>query len=304
MALCTPRTNPTDQKLEAMRWYFGTRQCRSITFPADVAGSLNAEYFDLNIIQNDYTEKKYLVYLDNGSTTPPTAASDQTLLAVSYTDGDAGSVIAAAFVSALTGASIPVRTETTGATVEVQNHFVGLITAEVNTNAPELTFAIGVTGFGGYLGQTGEAVLSIEESTVPLTDDAQGTTVLSEFYTGTTATLSFTIKEMTKARWESLVGNVAGANVTIDTKELTGYGTSKLFTDKFTYAGRLVGHPVRLPNSNLVDDICMKLTAPKLTEINYSGANVQEAQFEFPGYKDTLSNPAVNIFQFGDHTAQ
>lgn len=303
MALCT-RTNATDQVLEAMRWYWGLRHCRTVTFVADVAGSLNGEYWDLNVIEEDYTEKKYLVYLDNGSTTAPTPASDQTLLQVSYTDGDSAATIAAAFVSALTSASIPVNTETTAGAVEVQNKFVGLITTEVYTNASNLTFSTGATGIGGYLGQTGSAELAIEESTVPLVDDAQGTTILSEVFTGITATISFTIKEMTTARWESLIGNVAGATKTISTNDITGYGTSKLFTNKFNYAGRLVGHPVRLANSDRSADICMKLTAPKMTSINYSGADVQEASFEFPGYKDSLASPEINIVARGDHSLE
>jgi len=303
MALCT-RAPATEQKLEPMRMYFGNRHCRSITFVDDTAGSLSGEYFDLNVITEEYEEKKYLVYLDNGSATPPTPASDQTLLQVSYTDNDTAATIAAAFVSAMTTATLPVLTETTTGTVDVLNSFLGLITVEVNTNAPSLTFAVDFLGSGGYLGQIGEASLSPEVGLIDVLDDAQGTIVQAQILTGTTAEISFDIREMTRERWQSLIGDVAGGSVEIDGKTQIGFGTSKLFQNLLDYAGRLVGHPVRLPFSNRDEDICMKRTAPNMSEINFSGSNLQAAPFTFTGYRDTLSATETNIVSYGDHSVQ
>ena len=54
MATQAKRSN---QVLEAMTWYYGKRHCRSTTFVDDVAGSLNGEYFDLNLTDRDWETK-------------------------------------------------------------------------------------------------------------------------------------------------------------------------------------------------------------------------------------------------------
>lgn len=301
MALCS-NVSSTDQKLEAMNWYFGERHCRTITFSDDTAGDQAGDSFDINVIDEDYAEKKYLVWLDDGVASAPTPAADQTLIGVSYTQGDSASVIAAAVAAQFVTSSVEVRTEQSGADLEIQNHFVGEITTESIANAPDLTSTLGKAGFGGYLGQVGEGELTIEETVVQLLDDAQGATVLDEIMTGVTATIAFSLREMTTARWEDLIGAVGGSTVTIDSTDITGYGTEKLFQSKFLYAGRLVGHPVRLENSDRSADLTMLLTAPKLTSLNFSGAAVQEAAFEFVSYKKAGVNEGINMLARGDHS--
>lgn len=301
MALCS-NTSSTEQKLEAMKWYFGERHCRTITFSDDTAGDQGGDSFDLNVIDEDYAEKKYLFWLDNSVASAPTPAADQTLIAVSYSNGDSATVIAAAFVAQLVTSLVEVRTEVLAGVVEVQNQFVGLITAESAANAPDLTVVIGKAGFGGYLGQVGEGELAIEESTVQLVDDAQGETILDEIITGITSTISFSLREMTTQRWEDLVGQVAGSTVTINAKDITGYGTEKIYQSKFQYAGRLVGHPVRLANSDRSADITMLLTSPKMSSLNFSGASIQEAAFEFVSYKNANVDSKINLLARGDHS--
>jgi hypothetical protein len=299
MALCSS-TKSTEQRLEAMKWFFGKRHCRTITFAADVAGSQDGKYFDLNVIGSDYKEKKYVIQLSDGTTTPAPVAPDQTLITVSYTSGASASAIAALFVTAL--AAIAVRCEQVGAAVEVQNHFVGKITTEVTTNAAGLTFAIGAAGFGGYIGQTGESELTTNIEVVQLLDDAQGTVVQDEIITGYSAEITIPLREMSTQRWQDLVGEVTGNNITISGQEITGLGTKKLYQSMFNYSGRLVGHPIRNLETNISEDIVMLNTAPKLESINFSGSSIQEASFLFTSYKDANAAEEINLLARGDHS--
>lgn len=299
MALCTS-TKSSDQVLEAMKWYFGNRHCRKITFVADVAGSLDGEYFDLNVIDYDGSEKKYAVLLSDGTTTTiPGLPTGTTQITVTYTANDSAATIAGLFDTALS--AVEVRTEVSSDEVEVQNWFVGLITAEVRTNAASLTFSDEATGSGGYLGQTGEAELTTNIDLVQILDDAQGTVPLDEIIQGYSAELTVPLREMTTARWESLIGSVTGSTVTIDSADITGWGTSKLYKSLFTYAGRLVGHPVRLADSDVTEDVIMLNTAPILNSLNFSGGAVQEAEFVFTAKKDANADSGINLFARGDH---
>ena len=297
MALCT-NTSSTSQVLEAMKWYFGKRHCRTITFTDDSP----SDYFDLNVIGINYEEKKYLVFLDDGVATPPTPASGQTLITVDCSSATTAEQCADAFVAQLVTSEVEVRYEQETGIVECQNNFVGVITEEDYTNAAETTQEVGATGFGGYLGQSGESEMTTTTDKVQILDDAQGTVIQDEIITGQTIELSLPLREMTSARWESLIGNVAGDNYVADTKTITGYGTSKLYKSMFLYSGRLVGHPVRNVATNIDQDVVVLNTAPNMDSINFSGSSLQEASFTFVAYKDGNAPEEINIMARGDHS--
>lgn len=299
MALCQ-RQQSSSQTLEAMRWYFGERHCRTLTFLSD--DSNLGESFDLNVIDVTYAEKKYLVFLDDGVTPAPTPAADQTLITVSVISGDSAADIAGKIAAQIVTDSVEVRTEISGDSLEIQNHFVGAITVETYTSAPNVTAEVGLLGFGGYIGQVGESELTTTVDVVQLLDDAQGTVVQDEIITGYTAEITIPLREMTTQRWQDLIGSVTGNNVTIDSKDITGWGTKKLYDSMFLYSGRLVGHPVRNDADSIDEDICMLLTAPKMNSINFSGASIQEAEFLFTSYKDANAPEEINLLARGDHS--
>lgn len=297
MPLCTS-TKSTDQVLEAMRWYFGKRHCRSISFTALSKG----ESFDLNVIDYDYSEKKYLIFLDDGVAADPTPATGQTLITVDVSAAADGADIATALAAQIVTDSVEARTEVSESSLEVQNFFVGAITAEDYSGASNTTPTTQETGFGGYIGQVGESELTQTTEKVQLLDDAQGTTVLDEIIVGYQSEITIPLKEMTTQRWKDLVGAVAGNNVTIDGAEITAFGTKKLYDSMFSYSGRLVGHPVRKAATDVSEDVVMLNTAPNLNSINFSGASVQEAEFSFISYKDANAIEDLNLMARGDHT--
>ena len=118
---CTT-TKKTEQVLEAMSWYFGARECRSITFVNDTAGDQEDLYFDLNGIDENYEEKQYYVWLDAGTGTDP-AIANKTGIQVVYTSGDTAAVIAGLAQVAI-DAVAEFSAEVTLAVVEVENVFL------------------------------------------------------------------------------------------------------------------------------------------------------------------------------------
>lgn len=314
MGLCQ-QTKTSDQTLEAMQWYFGDRQCRSVLFVDDVAGSIAGEYWDVNVmngeevdLNGDYVEKKYLFWLDNGVASAPTPAADQTLFPITYTNNDDAATIAGLFKAAVEGdvtlAKLLRVAYVSGSlvNVEYQNKFVGAITTEVIANAASLTFAIGKVGYGGNLGSvaTGGSTVTTELTTLEIKDDQNGENLLDELITGITVTTAMTLAEMTSQRWEDLVGNVAGGVKEVGAEKLIGYGSDKLYSSLFTLGGILSGHPVRLPLTDRSADISC-LTAPKMTTINFSGSEVQGAEMEFKAYQDSRVDSKVNIWRRGDY---
>lgn len=299
MSLCAKQKS-TEQRLEAMKWYFGERQCRDLTLASD--DSDHGEFFDLNTIAKDHTEKKYVVFLDDGVAAAPSISSDQELISVSVTAGDSANDKATAIESALVTAEAVVRTMVEGDAIEIQNAIVGLVTDESVAGLSNASISVEKIGFGGSIGQTGESELTTTVELVQLLDDAQGSVVLDEIITGYSAEITIPVREMTTQNWEDLIGKVTGNTVTIDGSDITGWGTEKLYQSMFNYAGRLIGHPVRNEAENLDEDIVMVNTAPKMNSINFSGGAVQEAEFLFSAYKDASVDDGINLVARGDHT--
>jgi hypothetical protein len=300
MGLCT-KTESSQQKLEAMIWTFGARHCRKITPSATDADF--GDYFDLNVIAyGGKVEKKYLVFIDDSVAVAPTPAADQTLISVSVTIGDSAAVKAGKISAELLAQSVEARTLVAGDDIEIQNFFVGLITVEDTANAADMTFSIAEAGFGGYVGQTDPTELTTTIASVVIMDDAQGETPQDEIITGYTIELPLPLKEMTTQRWVDLIGKVTGNVITIDGKEIVGFGTKKIFQSLFQYAGRLVGHPVRNDITNIDEDITILNTAPKFDNTNFSGGEIQVGNFNFSAYKDANAPEEINLMARGDHS--
>jgi hypothetical protein len=296
-------TSTSDIKLEAVTAKWGKEECRKVTFVDDVAGSLTDEYFDLNVLDEDQVETEYYVLL--GGTTPPVdpAPAGKTKIDVTYVDGDVASVIAGLYVTAL--AAINVNVSQSGAEVLVENKDLGKVTVEVNTNAPSLTFETLVVGLGGDLGKTAEggSTLSIETQSVELKADQRGQIVLGETYTGSTASVSMSLIEMDKTRWETIVGSVTGDTFTPSGgSRLVGQGTSRLYQNLFDLGGKLVLHPIRLAKADKTEDITFWKSAPKPASISYSGQDIQGMEVEFVAYNDESKPEEISLWAQGDST--
>jgi len=281
-------TSTNDIKLEAVSAKWGREECRKVTFIDDVAGSLTDEYFDLNVLDEDQVESQYYVLLSGTTPAVDPAPAGKTKIEVTYVDGDSASVIAGLFVTAL--GALNVNVSQSGAEVIVENKDIGKITEEINTNAPSLTFEVLASGLGGDLGKTAEggSTLTIETQSVELRADQTGQVMLGETYTGSTANVSMSLIEMTKTRWETIVGSVTGDSFTPTSgTKLVGQGTSRLYQNLFDLGGKLILHPIRLAKSDKTEDITFWKSAPKPSSVSYSGQDIQGMEVEFVAYNDT-----------------
>jgi len=294
---CTT-TKKTEQVLEAMSWYFGARQCRSITLADDNAGDQEDLYFDLNAISEEYSGIEYYVWLDSGTGVDPMIAG-KTGIQVVYTAGDSASVIAGLVNTAID--SLPeFSSEASGAIVEVENKFLGEIAVEDYSNAGTISGVVNRIGFGGLLGAIaqGGGTINTAQELEDIKSDSTGEIILDQIIKGASVNIDLTLLEMNTERWEALIGEGYGATEGAS----VGYGTSKLYNSSFNFAAQLSGHPVRLPLSDRSADVTMWKTAPNMNSISYSGSEVQAAEFSFVALKDSTKPTTIDLFTRGDHS--
>jgi len=291
----------TDIKLEAVNVYWGTERCESVTLVADVSGSLATEYWDLNTIGSDLkTETEYVVWLDNGSSADPSGS--KTGIQVTYTQDDTAATIAG-LVQVAIDAVANVTATVSGAVVTYENDFIGKLTTEDFSNASALTFETLVEGKGGSLGSTaqGGSTLNMEAQSVDLVSDQTGSIVLGQVYTGSGASVDMSLIEMTKARWETIVGSVTGDVFTpASGTRLVGYGESRLYQNLFDLGGKLILHPIRLATSDKTEDLVFWKCAPLPSSIAYSGQDIQGMEVSFVAYNDSSKPEAISLFAQGD----
>jgi hypothetical protein len=294
-------SSKNDIKLEAVSVKWGREECRKVTFVDDVAGSLDAEYWDLNTLDEDQVETQYVVWLDNGASVDPSGT--KTGIQVTYADDDSASVIAGLFVTAL--AAINVNVSQSGAEVIYENKDIGAVTEEDKTNATALTFEVLSAGIGGSLGATSSgSTLSIETQSVELRSDQSGQIILGEIYTGSTASVEMSLIEMTKARWETVIGSVTGDKFTPTAgTRLVGQGVSRLYKNLFDLGGKLILSPIRLAGTgDKTEDIIFWKSAPKPSSVSFSGQDIQGMEVAFTAYNDTSKPAEISLWSQGDYT--
>ena len=303
MALCKS-TDESKQILDARKWYFGGRHCRSVTFADDTTGDQSGQYFDLNVIDENYEEKKYYVLLTNGTAVDP-APAGKTKIEVTYSDDDTADVIAGLFVAALSALEIKTDVNAeTPQTVEYQNTFLGAVTLEDTANLTDVTYELGAEGFGGFLGSLAEggSTFSTETEFIDVTADETGGTLLDRIIRSNSASLTAPLVEMSNDNWKALVGKGAGSIYTQGSDEFVGYGTAQVYQSAFSKSAQLTGHPVRKPMSDRTEDITIWKTMPELSDINFSGSEIQTANMTFNGLKDSTKPDEINLWVRGDHS--
>ncbi len=296
-------TNTTDTniRLEAVNAYFGKKHCRTVQAVADVAGSLEDTYFDLNYIDANFEEVEGYVYFD----TDPVIAGKTGFGPVARTNGDSASVIAAAIKTALDASNALVASSVSGDTITIENRAPFAITAETDSGATGFTFAVARAGTGKKLGRTAQGGSSVELSaeTYEIMSDQTGMLLLDEIILGTAAGLSAGFIELSKADLELLIGSSVGDIVEGSTSNMVGYGESRLYQSMKALGGMLILRPIRLEGEDdYTGDVVFHKCAPKTQDINYSGTEQQVLNCEFKPYLDNGINKKVNLISFGDWT--
>jgi len=286
-------------QLEAATARWGRTQCRTITAIADVADSLDGTYFDLNLIGYEFAEDLYYVHFG----TDPVIAG-KTAIPVTINTGDSALAVAAAIKTGVDAANLPCFVTVTGAEIEIVNQVQGVITVETDSGSTGFVFTVGVVGLSVDLGATsGPLELALASESVPINSNQTGSLVGSEIFTGSSAEISMSLIEVTKERFDVLVGEVTGDSVTpVAGTKVTGFGESRVFQALDTLGGQLILHPVRLPVSDKSSDVVFHKSAPKVASLNFDGTAPQELGVSFTAYLDSSFNTAINLFLKGDWT--
>ena len=296
-------TEKLDLGYEAASVAWGRENCQSIQFVLDTAGSNAGSYFDVNVVASDYTTVSgYRFWMDDSMASAP-PADNNTLVAISYSQGDSAEVQAAAAQLAI-DAIADISASVSGDTVTFENDFIGKVDADSGSNAPNFTFTQLQDSIGGNLGTTLEGIeLALETQVGILQSNQTASYSLGEVVQGANVSMSMSLAEMTKERWETIIGGVVGDVYTpAGGTRLVGMGESKLFSNLFDLGGKLILHPLSNAASDRSEDVIFWRSAPKPSSLNYDGTSQQGLSVEFTAYLDRSKPEAINIFAQGDWT--
>lgn len=299
---CT-NTRRVDAFFEAAQLRWGRQHCRTWETVADSSDSLNDTYLDLNLINYSFEEEQYYIWFNTGAGTDPEIAN-KTGVEVSLSTDDDAATVAAAIVSAIDAADIPVFASSSAGVVTLTNQVQGAITAETDSGSTGFTLEAGTTGLSVELGGTEGAVevaFNIESSTI--TSNQTGNIAAAEIFQGASAEISATLIEITKERFDTLLGEVTGDSVTpASGTKVAGFGESRLYDALDELGGQLILHPVRLEVTDKSRDLIFWRSAPKLESLAFDGTAVQSMPVVFTAYLDRSYNTAINLFARGDWT--
>lgn len=295
------QSTETNIRLEAVNAYFGKKHCRTVQAVADVAGSLEDTYFDLNYIDANFEEVEGYVYFD----TDPVIAGKTGFGPVARTDGDSASVIAAAIKTALDASNALVASSVSGDTVTIENRAPFAITAETDSGATGFTFVVARAGTGAKIGRTnpGGTSVTLEAQTYEIKSDQTAENLLDDIGIGTTSSVEMGIIELSKEQFELMIGSASGDIVAGASSNIVGYGESRLYKSMKQLGGMLVLRPIRLEGENdYTSDAVFFSCAPLPSDLNYSGTEQQVLNVTFKPYLDAGIKKEVNLIAFGDWT--
>lgn len=284
---------------------WGRRERFCIDFAGLTAAGLDGDHFLADALSANFgTNVEYYFWfdVDGGSVDP--APAGKTAIEIDIATGDAPSVIASKF-QAVVEAHANFRAKVdpdNDSNVIVDGEFKGKVTnraVDVDTTAA----IVQVTeGLGGDLGKTSGGVeVSLETNTVDIQSDQTGQIILDSVLVGNSVSATMSFLEMTAARWESIVGTVAGDVFTPGSgTQVVGFGESRVYQSLFDLGGELVLHPTRLAASDLSKDITFFKSAPLPQSINFSGEEAQVMEVEFRALANRDLQSAINIMAFGD----
>lgn len=303
-------TKRVDAVLEAARVKWGKTHCRTITAVANTGNVLAGAYLPVNYMTPNLVEVTGYVWFDDGVAVDPAPAGLTLIDAVPVVSGDAATVVAASLKTVLDAHVVSGTTKafkttsTSGAELTVENKFIGAITAETDADTTGFTFEVLIEGSGLDLGATSDGIeLSLEAQVVDITSNQTGGIIASQVYTGSSASLTLNLLEVSKERFDLLVGSVTGDSVTPSGgTKVSGYGESRLFQSLDDLGGQLILHPIRLPDSDLSSDVIFWKSAPKPQTLNFDGTAPQVMAVEFTAYLDLSKDKKINLFAKGDWT--
>ena len=303
-------TKRIDATLEAANVKWGKQHCRNFTAVANTANVLAGLYLPVNYMTPVLVEVSGYIWFNDGVEVDPTPTGLTLIGSVSVTSGDTAAVVAAAMKVTLDAAVVSGTikafrpSSVLGAVITVENKFIGGIPAEADTDSTGILNEVLRVGVGIDLGSTSEGIeLSMEANVVEIKSNQTGEIISEEIYVGSSASLSMSLLEVSKARFDLLVGEVTGDNITPSGgTKLSGYGESRLYQSLSDLGGQLILHPIRLPATDYSSDVIFWKSAPKPASLNFDGTAPQVLSMDFTAYLDQSIDTSINLFAKGDWT--
>lgn len=293
-------------KVEPMKVTIGEdiMQQWKITTVADVAGSLNNQYF----VFYDFGGTKHYIWFNVNSAGVDPAVSGGTAHEVALATAATAAAVASAINTVLT--AITGFDSTVDGSVVTAVHTVAGYAKPVHDGAADTGFTFEVLRYGDVANEVGltegDIEVSIEHTDVEVTAHQTGSEVLSHINTGSNISVSLALKETTVAqlryallgRGDSTIPESTGVSST----EVFGYGMGRQFYQTRDRARKLTLHPQVLASSNLSRDLTFWKVLPSVESLNFSGENAFSVPVSFMVYNDFTKHPAISKMCYGDST--
>jgi len=292
-------TNSSDIKLAAAYASWGIKQKECVSPVADSSGSLNDKYLEFSSLTINY----YVWYNVNGAGTDPALAGKTAIEVAIATDATVETIVAASVLAIETATAAWAGTSTDGLSFYIEiKEFGTVLAAASDSGTTGFTIETLKTGLGGYLGRTSEGIeVSVEVSEFEVKSNQTGETLIDSIQTGKLLSCSMSLLEMTKARWEGLVGGGVGDILTpAGGTSFVGFGTSKDYTSMLAVAGELVLRPVSATDDS--ENFTFWKSVPVPSSINFSGTDLQVMALEFKAFIDEAKDSKISLGGFGDNT--
>lgn len=295
----------TTFQLTAADISWGRRECYTVKVNSD-AVTIKGKFYLADALSSDFgSNVEYYVWFDDGIVADPAPAS-KTAITVDITSATTAVDVAAALQVALE-ANVDFRAkldaaDTTNTTVIQEGQFKGAVTNDTVDSDSLNTIVQQRDGIGNDLGTTiGGIEITMETTTAQITVDQKGVILQDEFLTGQTIETTMSFAEMTRARWELIVGEVSGDTFTPSGgTKLTGFGESRLYQSLFDLGGELVLHPTNRTSSDKDFDFTFFKSSPKPSSYNFSGEEASVLEVTFTALADKDTQAAINLMAFGD----
>lgn len=240
---------------------------------------------------------KYYVWLNLDSVGTDPALAGYTGIAVDVATGyTVAEYIAAAKLAIEAVGESLVYASNDGLSFRIENYDLGAVLETAVDVDSTFTIVQEAAGFGGALGKTLSGIeLTTEVTQKDILSNQTGETPLDSFATGISVSVTADLMEVTAERVKSIIGEGFGDYINTGAEDVVGFGTSKLYSSSFNYAGKLVGHPVRLADNDRSSDFVIWKTVPVMSSIAYSGTDEQALNVEFKALIDSTKSEKLSL---------
>ena len=291
------QTKRIEATLEASTVKWGKQACIKV----GLDGVSENDFFNFSGYNPKGELLNYYVWINEGTGSDP--EEDGTPIEVTIDGADTDAIIAGKIAAAVDAIEF-FKSDSEGASLHIENRFIG----KVEKGDASATFDIEVEVEGALvdLGATSDSIdVDLEVEVFDVQSNQTGGLVLDQILQGVGASLSASFIEVTKEKFDELVGQVTGSTVTpVSGTPVTGFGEERLFQSLLELGGQMILHPIRLPEDDHSNDTVFWKCAPIVNSEGFSGTEARALDIEFNAYLDSSKAKGINLYAKGDWTQE